>query len=978
MTTRYENYFNRNKELYSSHIERAVKLFEDILDYDPLLYSYLIKDFFKVNRLLDSTVLNAFWLFYTEDVSSNRELNFYYRKDFQFGSSLSKIIDALRKPKIEISLLKNPSEQDGWKPLEFKTEVETEDEKDPSKETRYEVPVELAETGKRVRTAALFASQIPMLTNHKPSPGSFDKDFEDFFLNFLSKPENKEQLKSMIRYIAFTNPEITFHEIINIELFGNLMYSYLKGEYLILDNYSELLRKVKSKFKEAAAQKQDSIRSNERKRVSMAESQTFPEFPYALKSFVKLSLHGDEICSHIRRVLTNPQKSFVIINSDIEARVNSICPEDFYIPHSETLYFEQLAESIINLTHIDHCFIKNKVNVQKMAILVDRLNIFEDTFLKNHADNHFLKTIVEITKYKAFTLFECLDRKYTINDPDLVNIVGKEKIGQEYQYDLIYSGKNSFLDSHKYTAYSSKMEEVSNENKFLRAKIDKKDELLVYDDLIKDHQLRERLIYNSHKDVDLYNDSVELGIRTYCAYSSLFVDLKSRIIGDEPDEKAFRDNRSHTFFISYLTGLSEVISNKIENFKTRLAGEKAKFDKRKEEIESLGQDFKKNKEIQKQYRELFDETYSGLKELKELRRKLSENINKYNKILSELNRFLEVYKYNVPHQYRPFLEYSFYKYDPETGEVRYSEYIDPEDIRNYKCDEVFGDIFFFASLGISPVPRKFLVIFHMEKMNDMGDISENYQEIVLELERFESIIKTTEIREYNAAQARKVIGDTTKQIDDAQKDQTQREEKFKEDTGKIIDDQRRHTIQILGIFAAFLAFTTTTIGLVQIADNITEYIIFCAGFTLSLVFFVMLIKYNFIHECREQIGKLHQKYKRKMASTPEEEEQIKIPCGRNCWHHIWALFRTGPFLPMILLIIVALLFFFCFAKNYFPDKKEKRDTEIENTQTYNLIHHMRPGRQVYTGGINDINTENPFTVNYSIIELLADQTLIWK
>ncbi|MCD8262938.1 MAG: DUF805 domain-containing protein [Tannerellaceae bacterium] len=62
------------------------------------------------------------------------------------------------------------------------------------------------------------------------------------------------------------------------------------------------------------------------------------------------------------------------------------------------------------------------------------------------------------------------------------------------------------------------------------------------------------------------------------------------------------------------------------------------------------------------------------------------------------------------------------------------------------------------------------------------------------------------------------------------------------------NESRQSTIQILGVFAAFLAFVTISLGAIKVAHNILQFVVFSITFMLSLSLFVVCLKHTFRHD----------------------------------------------------------------------------------------------------------------------------------
>ena len=63
-----------------------------------------------------------------------------------------------------------------------------------------------------------------------------------------------------------------------------------------------------------------------------------------------------------------------------------------------------------------------------------------------------------------------------------------------------------------------------------------------------------------------------------------------------------------------------------------------------------------------------------------------------------------------------------------------------------------------------------------------------------------------------------------------------------------IKKNQHHSLQILGLFTAFLSFIVTSIGTFRVARNLSEYIIYSLTYTLAIALFAFLITDNDNHK----------------------------------------------------------------------------------------------------------------------------------
>ncbi len=176
-------------------------------------------------------------------------------------------------------------------------------------------------------------------------------------------------------------------------------------------------------------------------------------------------------------------------------------------------------------------------------------------------------------------------------------------------------------------------------------------------------------------------------------------------------------------------------------------------------------------------------------------------LNSLNNQLIKLHSYFSFFEgtANTPHIIRPLFENSFYKLE-ENG--KFYSLATTLNLDLYSFEE-YKNTFFIASFHCIPFNIDYLKSFY-KKYNQL---------------------KEQHTYEYHLL--------LTKYVD-----------KTSKKTQELQTNTQKHNINLLGIFSALLAFVTVNIGMVKIADNIYEYILYVLTFVFALSFFVFLIKYE--------------------------------------------------------------------------------------------------------------------------------------
>ena len=452
----------------------------------------------------------------------------------------------------------------------------------------------------------------------------------------------------------------------NENLFGFIGKSILNAEYLILPEYSRLLDSIEKAY---------DPREDETSRDG--------EF-YTLKSFLKISWFLQETCSFIKRYLDEKFPfNLVHVNSDREERFKRMVIIEPELEGKEnTIIFENLLTSIIDMTVIDHCFKSTPETVEKLFNLHEQFKTIESLSL-----NSLGESVVSASKFKCASM---LDR--ILNDE-----YHKKSKAIEVDYDYIISsnkGKRKLLDQIK---GSRILDDQIEGNTFLTSRKQ-----------YKGHELQlEKTLYDSStegrpKDIERYHTAIKIGINSYRQQSKIIALIAAYKSGDKKREDAILEIKKY------------YQENKIENLSTSLFN---------------------------QLLELISQEIQFLHSLPKLTNEqiitLQKNVFFYKEIIDELSIYLRKYKTNIPFYYRPTFEYSFYN----CKDGYFSGAIDTDLINHYKCDD-FLDKFFFASLLCTPANYDYWEGLYTQHRANYDKYYSNYEKIFSE--SLQSAIKLAE------------------------------------------------------------------------------------------------------------------------------------------------------------------------------------------------------------------------------------------
>lgn len=303
------------------------------------------------------------------------------------------------------------------------------------------------------------------------------------------------------------------------------------------------------------------------------------------------------------------------------------------------------------------------------------------------------------------------------------------------------------------------------------------------------------------------------------------------------------------------------------------------------------------------------------------------------KTLNYLKEYLETFGNRMPPVFRPYFENSFYTFDKNLNQFTSFKYSQDDakkwkSITTYDCDD-FKDSFFFASYYCNAI--------------NINRLKEKYEEYILFQNAFSSQI------------ALKFFNSQSVGIQKTIKD---KEENF----NKIIDEQRREikiqkeeieksrhsSLQILGLFTAFLSIIVSSIGTFRVASNISEYILYSLTYTLAIALFAFLIsdrhEANYT-EIENSNGKDEKKENDNENSSGKDQTQKSHSRLLTSINKIISIKKSIAFLLTFLALVIFAIFYFT---NHPASENKTSDKEgasifIDNSSTTNAFEENKKG-----------------------------------
>ena len=138
---------------------------------------------------------------------------------------------------------------------------------------------------------------------------------------------------------------------------------------------------------------------------------------------------------------------------------------------------------------------------------------------------------------------------------------------------------------------------------------------------------------------------------------------------------------------------------------------------------------------------------------------------------------------------------------------------------------------------------------------------------------------------------------------------------------ELFADERKRTIQLLGIFGAMLAFVSSVVGMQKIVETPAEFALFAFTYILGLLIFVVAIHHVIIRHHKILRNNQLAQQNQKNNQAPQNHGQIES----SVWHPIWIII-------LALIICCGLIYYSETTKSERTDESQSLIFKFEHIQ----------------------------------------------
>lgn len=309
-------------------------------------------------------------------------------------------------------------------------------------------------------------------TKENNSQQETDETVKKYFFEQLQIKDNEGIVKGTLDEIFLKSKEdADIKKILEntslSPLYSQLTYhfvkSFLNGEYLIDDKYSDKLKKI-----------EDHCRKSNGK-----DTEHEYEYPEAIARLIRFILSSSwrakDTCEHIRRIIENEDSILVYVQNDEIIRLNNIASTS-QVETSEKL-LREIVQGVIDITLIDHCYHANQENFEKLYQLYSRLS-YQLNLGKQYGKvlDKELKTALKQAKAKVGKMLygilnakqkDYFKKKYTfiVDGKDITKLSGE--IESQVEFAVKTNANVYYSEDIKGLAKISNCKDVTTYNQFI-------------------------------------------------------------------------------------------------------------------------------------------------------------------------------------------------------------------------------------------------------------------------------------------------------------------------------------------------------------------------------------------------------------------------------------------------------------------------------------------------------------------------------
>lgn len=702
------------KEL-NTHIKTAIDIWEKVFTYDYGIYANTVHDAFRSFHVESKNQIDTFWKVF-ELTSERDEFDFYYRQDDE---------------SYDIKIKSGGS----YKKYTIPSAIET--------MKSFDIPDNAKNVIERVYRTLICCKQL--------YPNDINETNENWITDFenslnISDADGTEKSrwvsKDLIVQTSLFLCRQSIEQTTAQDIYYNIVKSLLNAEYLILDNYSTLLKDVIEL------------------RVDKKGANVI--MPWYERSIVALSMYLNEMCLRIKKTINDPDAKRVVVDYHADEYATHLFSACYLVGVEVFEKFDFFVRSVIKMTLIDHFYVLDSNNFEDLLLLWQRSIIIEDDAIVIE-DNRNIHQQVRDKVAKMICVFDEKSQKESKSY--------YFSLGSKHGYELLSSIQmNMRLFS-------------SDTNPYLLIKKQHRNKEIKQSEI--DGKIIKYSYGSSQDDLTLYDDWAKKGQSSYLLVSSVLQkisDFQNNPHNYEDDEiknitsqiDNFLDNNSDNsvtsvFYIKAISLLDEIIEVK------------------------YGKDAEDRYVSEHDVGTILCDKLIGL----------------MSRLLIRFKSYINKIETCIAPSYIPTFAYSFYI----MKDGRYEYYKNPPlsvvsyDIKHFK------DAMFFASLEMSVQNPQYCYSF-------IEEYTSKWNRMVMS--------RTAGIRNY---------------VNSAMKIQRENDKEVVSQMRNENLHTRNHTVQLLGLFAAFIALITSAVGSMRIARSVPEFIVFLLALSLCVVIFATLISF---------------------------------------------------------------------------------------------------------------------------------------
>lgn len=718
----YLCYSERNMSVIekNTHIECAIEIWKKAVSYDFFFYSSILHDVFKQFHVESKEQIDAFWKIFALTVREEKEVQFYYKSNNSVFDVALESKEGYKECKIE------PSEF-------FLNDFDISDN----------VKSVISRTYRTLLCCKdIFPDDIVNIN---------EKWEEDLYASISGQNEaqnsrwaEKDLIIQTALFIKRRSADLPQAQ----DLYFHITKSLLNAEYLIMDNYSKLLKDV----------------------IDLDGVKKGANFvlPCYVCSFVVVLQYLNEMCFRLKKTIFDKRVHRIVIDYHAEEYVANQFSACYLVGKDEMLKFDAYVKSLVDMTLMDHLYEINTSNIENLLLLWRRSEFISKSIIEEK-----YKQINRMVKEKVGNMIRSIVKKSSKGNNQCYFSLGNEHID-----DIIQKIND---ETHLFEIES---------NPYLKKKNEYRNKELKQSDF--DGVVMPYKTLSNFEDVYKYDRWAYDGWKSYVNNSKLIQAIDK--LESENEESSIKEDSIKNLMGNIEEAMKLSPNTLTSSFYLKAIDLFCRVLTKKAEWVINGSEYDKDTDSKQFTSNTFDKLMGLLSTL-----------------LADFKSFTSSLYTDVCPVFIPPYSHSFYSEQADGQKLQ--QVLIPLS-QNEKYDKSkFTNLFFYASLDVTLLTPDYFYDFIDDRTNLLNNL----------------VFRRTSMI---SGQIDTKISGQKKHTDEAV-NQMRSENLY----------TRNHTIQLLGLFAAFIALISGTIGSLRVAHSVPEFIIFLLALTFCIVVFSSLISF---------------------------------------------------------------------------------------------------------------------------------------